>query len=101
MAMSAWPALSHPWRRYEDPAANIKDFGVLWLDDYLDELVAPIHPSLLSERPAMAAFLRSCIVDYLHAAPTAAESTATQSTAAESTATKSIINRTDTTAVQV
>ena len=30
---------------YEDPAANIKDFGVLWLDDHLDDLVAPVHRS--------------------------------------------------------
>ena len=50
---------------YEDPAANIKDFGVLWLDDHLEELVAPIHPSLLNERPAMASYLRSVVIDFV------------------------------------
>ena len=50
---------------YEDPEANIKDFDVLWLDDHLDDLVAPIHPSLLNERPAMANYLRSVVLDFL------------------------------------
>eukprot|EP00900_Chrysochromulina_parva_P000844 jgi/Chrpa1/10760/Chrysochromulina_OHIO_Genome00018167-RA len=52
-------------KEYEDPAANVKDFGVLWLDDHLDELVTPIHPSLLNERPAMARFLCTVVDDYL------------------------------------
>ena len=52
-------------KEYEDPAANVKDFGVLWLDDHLDELVTPIHPSLLNERPAMARFLCTVVDDFL------------------------------------
>jgi uncharacterized LabA/DUF88 family protein len=52
---------------YEDPEANIKDFGVLWLDDHLEDLVVPIHPSLLNERPAMARYLRSAVCEYLDA----------------------------------
>ena len=52
-------------KEYEDPAANVKDFGVLWLDEHLDELVTPIHPSLLNERPAMARFLCSLVDDFL------------------------------------
>jgi hypothetical protein len=56
---------------YEDPEANIKDFGVLWLDDHLDDLVTPIDQSLLSQRPAMASYLRSVIIDYLHSTPLA------------------------------
>ena len=50
---------------YVDPAANIKDFSVLWLDDHLDKLVAPVHPSLLNQRPAMALYLQSALVDHL------------------------------------
>ena len=30
---------------YEEPAANLKDFDVLWLDDYLEELYACAHES--------------------------------------------------------
>merc|ERR1719201_3129111 len=40
-------------REYISPEANVKDFGVLWLDDHLDRLVTKIHPSLLEQRPAM------------------------------------------------
>ena len=54
---------------YEDPEANIKDFGVLWLDDHLDDLVARIHPSLLNQRPAMARYLRSVVLEYVANAP--------------------------------
>ena len=52
---------------YEDPEANIKDFGVLWLDDHLDDLVVPIPPSLLNERPTMARYLRTAVGDFLEA----------------------------------
>lgn len=58
---------------YADPAANIKDFGVLWIDDHLDELVVPIHPSLLAQRPAMAQYLTSAVTDFVELNGGAAE----------------------------
>ena len=61
---------------YENPTANVKDFSVLWLDDHLDELIGPIHPSLLNERPAMARFLCSVVEDFLMDADEGASSTA-------------------------
>ena len=50
---------------YEDPAANIKDFGVCWLDDHLEDLVVTIDPSLLNQRPAMAQYLQDTVLEYL------------------------------------
>ena len=31
---------------FEDPVYQIKDFDLLWLDDYLPQLVAPFPPSV-------------------------------------------------------
>jgi hypothetical protein len=50
---------------FEDPHANIKDFPVCWLDEHMDDLIVPVHPSLLSERPEMARYLRSIAADLL------------------------------------
>ena len=68
---------------FEDPAAHIKDFGVLWLDDRLGELVTPVHPSLLRQRPAMEAWLRGVLVDAVGAAGGAASAHALQAELAE------------------
>ena len=48
---------------FSDPNAHVKDFEVCWLDDHLDKLIAPIHPSLQGQRPAMVRMLREVVVD--------------------------------------
>jgi len=38
---------------------------VLWLDDHVDDLLTPIHPSLRRQRPALFKYLRDCLVEFL------------------------------------
>ena len=46
---------------FSDPNTHVKDFEVCWLDDHLDKLIAPIHPSLQGQRPAMVRMLRDVL----------------------------------------
>ena len=46
-----------------DPNAHVKDFDMLWLDDHLDRFIAPVHPDLQSQRPAMLRMLRGVLLD--------------------------------------
>ena len=50
---------------FDSPEFNIKDFDVLWLDDHLSQLVTPVHPSLLRQRPAMEMWLGQVLVDFV------------------------------------
>jgi hypothetical protein len=58
---------------YADPAANIKDFGVLWIDDHLDEATAANTSTRAAQRaahtPCVAhSFFAAAHVLILHAA---------------------------------
>ena len=36
---------------------------MLWLDDHLERFIAPVHPDLQSQRPAMLRMLRDVLLD--------------------------------------